>query len=140
MKLLIAKKKNKKKQPKYIRRKRLTYMYCVYTSDMIFKIIIKKTMVFKSLKIKIPMFWARLSLSGCDSYTYGPNCKLHCGHCLNEEPCDLNTGQCQNGCLPGFKGDLCKDRKDPHYTVPNKCLLSIYSFKMDNLPPISITT
>lgn len=53
LKLLIAKKKQKKTTTKIHSSKTLnilTYMYCVYTSDMIFKIIIKKTMVFKRFK------------------------------------------------------------------------------------------
>lgn len=44
---------------------------------------------------------------------------MHCGHCLDDDPCDMKTGICQNGCLPGFKGDLCKDCENQLYWTFN---------------------
>lgn len=45
----------------------------------------------------------------CPAGTYGQNCSSHCGHCSNRTSCDHVTGQCRQGCLDGYHGDLCQD-------------------------------
>ena len=46
----------------------------------------------------------------CNSTKYGPDCKLTCGECKNGL-CDHETGQCLEGCNPGWKGALCNTSK-----------------------------
>lgn len=38
----------------------------------------------------------------CDCGTYEYDCLHNCsGHCLNDSPCDKQTGHCYRGCEPG---------------------------------------
>ncbi|XP_061196040.1 uncharacterized protein LOC133204332 [Saccostrea echinata] len=49
-------------------------------------------------------------VSGCVSGTFGTDCKNNCsGHCLNDFICNRTTGQCDYGCKPGYKGELCNN-------------------------------
>ena len=50
----------------------------------------------------LPVFTA------CDAGSYGNNCTERCGHCLNNETCDVVCGKCQHGCGSGWMGDVCK--------------------------------
>lgn len=46
----------------------------------------------------------------CNDVTYGYNCVNNCsGHCLNNYPCNKQTGHCDGGCDPGYKNDDCND-------------------------------
>lgn len=45
----------------------------------------------------------------CDDGTYGYNCVNNCsGDCLNDYPCNKQTGNCDRGCSPGYTGDKCR--------------------------------
>ena len=47
----------------------------------------------------------------CLDGTWGDNCALECGYCLDEGPCDKLFGICPYGCAPGFSGSNCTLRK-----------------------------
>lgn len=38
----------------------------------------------------------------CPDGRYGQNCSESCGHCLGNSSCNHATGQCADGCLPGY--------------------------------------
>eukprot|EP00105_Crassostrea_gigas_P015663 XP_011432728.1 PREDICTED: multiple epidermal growth factor-like domains protein 10 isoform X1 [Crassostrea gigas] len=46
---------------------------------------------------------------GCETGKYDTSCSKTCSHCMNNETCDIDTGECDyNGCaLPGFESPLC---------------------------------
>ena len=44
--------------------------------------------------------------TGCDDGTYGDNCALTCGNCINDAPCDKTSGKCA-GCEAGYYGEKC---------------------------------
>lgn len=44
----------------------------------------------------------------CSAGSYGVNCASTCGQCLNEKVCNHETGSCDQGCQPGYKGPTCK--------------------------------
>ncbi|KAK7089831.1 hypothetical protein V1264_024401 [Littorina saxatilis] len=60
----------------------------------------------------------------CDDEYYGTNCTTQCGNCKNGDPCDKSSGECPNGCQPGwspqqqcdrpcrtgYHGDMCNDK------------------------------
>ncbi|XP_062612798.1 protein draper-like [Saccostrea cucullata] len=48
----------------------------------------------------------------CDSRTYGEDCGLSCGTCLNLEQCHHINGTCFKGCDRGFQGDKCTKECD----------------------------
>ncbi|KAK3089709.1 hypothetical protein FSP39_005811 [Pinctada imbricata] len=56
----------------------------------------------------------------CDEYSYGVNCGKMCGHCKNDEQCDIITGSCPNGCVAGWTGHNCKEACPP-FTYGDKC-------------------
>ena len=43
----------------------------------------------------------------CKDNTYGMECTLVCGNCLNGEQCNHVNGSCPNGCAKGTHGDKC---------------------------------
>ena len=46
----------------------------------------------------------------CNDNYFGYNCINKCsGHCLNDAPCNKQTGHCDRGCNPGFKNSFCND-------------------------------
>lgn len=45
----------------------------------------------------------------CDNGYFGPECSIKCGHCLEAEHCHHINGSCLNGCLHGYRGDLCNE-------------------------------
>lgn len=47
----------------------------------------------------------------CPDRFYGDNCSLSCGHCMHFDPCHHISGQCLNGCDPGWSGLHCVTRK-----------------------------
>lgn len=48
----------------------------------------------------------------CDNGTYGLNCVKNCsGQCLNNSPCNKQTGKCNKGCNPGYTNGDCSKGK-----------------------------
>lgn len=48
----------------------------------------------------------------CDDGTYGYSCVNYCsGHCLNDSPCNKQTGLCDRGCNPGYTNGNCSKSK-----------------------------
>lgn len=43
----------------------------------------------------------------CEPYKYGPNCTFDCGHCKDNKPCSMDTGDCPSGCMEGWIGKHC---------------------------------
>lgn len=44
----------------------------------------------------------------CDNGTYDTDCINRCsGHCLNNYPCNKQTGHCERGCYPGYTNSNC---------------------------------
>lgn len=48
----------------------------------------------------------------CSVGTFGEDCTRLC-HCINNEPCDYQTGICPNGCGPGWTDVACNRSKCP---------------------------
>lgn len=56
-----------------------------------------------------------LLVTGCYNGTYGYDCTNNCsGHCLNNSPCDKQTGHCDGGCKPGYSNDDCSKGKSKY--------------------------
>ena len=52
-----------------------------------------------------------LSYLVCEDGTYGKNCVHNCsGNCLNDYPCNKQSGHCDGGCKPGYNNLLCNER------------------------------
>lgn len=54
----------------------------------------------------------KINFSGCSDVpesvpTFGPDCTFKC-HCANNTQCDVNTGECPNGCAIGYIGAGCQ--------------------------------
>lgn len=48
----------------------------------------------------------------CPSGYYGEKCMAKCeGHCYKSKPCNHINGLCDNGCLDGWTGVKCSNRK-----------------------------
>ncbi|XP_076448634.1 uncharacterized protein LOC143285262 [Babylonia areolata] len=43
----------------------------------------------------------------CPRYLYGQDCGQHCGHCKNDDVCNVVTGNCPDGCDDGYDGLRC---------------------------------
>ena len=50
-------------------------------------------------------------ITECEERSYGQNCTKKCGQCLNNKPCYVTTGTCENGCSAGYQGQLCDSGK-----------------------------
>lgn len=63
------------------------------------------------------------ALKECDDGTYGYNCINNCsGHCLDDYPCNKETGRCDVGCKPGYTTDNCSK---------GNCII-IYTFHLNS--------
>lgn len=53
-----------------------------------------------------------LTNTECENGTYGYDCVNNCsGHCLNNSPCNKQTGHCDGGCNPGYTYKDCNKSK-----------------------------
>ena len=59
----------------------------------------------------------------CDEGFHGHNCSKRCGQC--QGLCDKVTGECENGCLEGYEGNLCTTQGN-HVQGVNNHLLSLF--------------
>ena len=46
-------------------------------------------------------------LEDCEYGHYGTECRQICGNCSGAGQCDRVTGECANGCMPGYHSALC---------------------------------
>lgn len=52
--------------------------------------------------------WYQILVLEVDDSSYGYNCIKNCsGHCLNNSPCNKQTGHCDGGCKLGYTTDNC---------------------------------
>lgn len=59
----------------------------------------------------------------CDDGIYGYNCVNNCsGHCINNSPCNKQTGQCDKGCNPGYTNSKCNKGKYTSLITLNVCV------------------
>nr|XP_022307680.1 receptor-type tyrosine-protein phosphatase alpha-like [Crassostrea virginica] len=56
----------------------------------------------------------------CDNHTFGGDCSLTCGNCVNKERCNHVDGSCPNGCDSGSFGRLC-DKECPNGLYGHDC-------------------
>lgn len=69
--------------------------------------------MFKRLLIKIPV-------TECINGTYGYDCVNKCsGHCLNDSPCNKQTGYCDRGCNQGYINAYCSKGNPYAYILLN---------------------
>ena len=48
----------------------------------------------------------------CSDGAYGYGCVNNCsGHCMNDFPCNKQTGYCDRGCKPGYTDASCSKSK-----------------------------
>lgn len=60
------------------------------------------------IKCKIILYNIGLYFLDCSPGKYGPRCLYRCtGNCLNDKACNVTTGKCDDGCKPGYTGDMC---------------------------------
>ena len=53
-----------------------------------------------------------LIFSECRDGAYGYSCVNNCsGHCMNDSPCNKQTGHCDKGCKPGYTNAFCRKGK-----------------------------
>lgn len=50
--------------------------------------------------------------TACWEGFFGLYCSKDCGHCLRNKHCSHETGDCFEGCKPGYKGNNCKESTD----------------------------
>lgn len=51
-------------------------------------------------------------ITECTDGNYGLNCVNNCSdHCLNDLPCNKQTGHCNGGCNPGYTNGDCSKGK-----------------------------
>ena len=66
------------------------------------------------------MHWATRSLTHafvtlliqllvCVDGSYGEDCLLQCGNCVNNTVCDVTVGSCDEGCVDGYVEPLCAE-------------------------------
>lgn len=53
------------------------------------------------------IMWYQYFTIACSVGNFGINCASVCGHCSNEKECHHVTGNCVEGCLPGYKIPTC---------------------------------
>lgn len=68
----------------------------------------------------------------CSAGNFGDNCAGTCGQCMNEKLCHHVTGNCEEGCLPGYKEPTCKtgnvyvSKLDNMFYISKKNVLFVY--------------
>ncbi|XP_049763098.1 tenascin-X-like [Schistocerca cancellata] len=55
-----------------------------------------------------PGFHGRSCDSPCSEGRYGASCHQYCGKCKDNTTCDIYTGKCYSGCVPGYCPPLCQ--------------------------------
>lgn len=63
----------------------------------------------------------------CTDGFYDSNCNSTCGQCLHGEPCDKQTGHCNQGCRHKFKPPFCRGN-----TIGHSCCDSKLSTDLNN--------
>lgn len=74
-----------------------------------------------------------LLVAGCDDKSYGYGCLYNCsGHCLNDSPCNKQTGHCDGGCNPGYTNKDCNESKITDQCIfdANKLIILLFSIIM----------
>ncbi|XP_062600598.1 protein draper-like [Saccostrea cucullata] len=57
-----------------------------------------------------PGFFGQSCTERCLKNTYGQDCIYNCSqNCQNGEACDYINGSCTDGCIPGWRGELCNE-------------------------------
>ena len=57
--------------------------------------------------IQCDVLYIKCCDTDCNEGFYGENCSFSCGHCRNQEQCDVINGSCFNGCENGYWGFQC---------------------------------
>lgn len=74
----------------------------------------------------VTYFFKPLLVLACDNGTYGYNCVNNCsGHCLNDSPCNKQTGHCDWGCKPGYTNSKCSKGN-----LTNQCVYILEKFNI----------
>lgn len=69
-----------------------------------------------------------MTVIGCDDGTYGYNCSNNCsGQCLNDSPCNKETGHCDRGCKPGYTNNSCNEGKSIDQSLYICCKKKVFS-------------
>lgn len=59
-----------------------------------------------------PFMRIHVSSIACPVGSFGYDCQAKCSvHCAVPDRCDRVTGECEDGCQPGWKGVTCDKRK-----------------------------
>lgn len=65
--------------------------------------------IFKKAYWLLILYMYNTSYTVCDNGTYGDNCSMPCGQCLDSAQCHHVNGTCMNGCASGYGGFKCTD-------------------------------
>ena len=93
------------------------------------QIIIIVRLYFAMLLI-LPFCYTKGPVEECEYGYYGTNCRQTCGKCAGASQCDHVTGECANGCMPGYFSALCTEGKlltnflVPH-TIPGLFVVAV---------------
>uniref|UniRef100_A0A2C9LXR7 Tyrosine-protein phosphatase domain-containing protein n=1 Tax=Biomphalaria glabrata TaxID=6526 RepID=A0A2C9LXR7_BIOGL len=69
-------------------------------------------------------------LEKCKDGTWGDKCSTNCSsNCITSKKCDETTGECQDGCKPGFKMPFCEER--PNKDIMNDFIQMLWEQKID---------
>ena len=71
------------------------------------RMIINITRYITIYKYAISYHQCNTTITACVGGTYGSDCNETCGNCKNQADCYFTTGHCNDGCDPGYEGDLC---------------------------------
>ena len=85
-------------------------------------------MAFYCMYNVLPFCYIKGPLEDCEYGYYGTDCKQACGSCSGAAQCDRVTGECANGCMPGYYSVLCDIGKLPTYLLPIRVYIYRYEF------------
>lgn len=87
-------------------------LFLIYykSSIQILKMSLKKDVRVRFVGFAVIVFWTLFLLVECAGGFYNHTCTGVCGHCVNGELCNKNTGHCVSGCSKHFRYPLCQGK------------------------------
>ena len=85
--------------------------YLWKTNAYVKKSFIHNKIIFAVVVLKYTHFFLE-----CNNGTFGFGCTNNCSsNCINDLPCNKNTGHCNDGCQPGYTDLFCRKSKKKYY-------------------------
>lgn len=84
--------------------------------------------------LTFPFMRIHVSSIACPVGSFGYDCQAKCSvHCAVPDRCDRVTGECEDGCQPGWKGVTCDKRKRLCYVISDKYIVVRFTLFTHNL-------